>query len=188
MPIPVREYVSGAEVLAAARRRVATPVVSRALVRPNEAGIVQREPSNPFAMPDDVRVYGPPAPAHLSAFEEHIARCNGALTTLTFLVRLVPEVTGVHAADLRSERRNAPIVKARQILYWLARRYTQHSLPRIGEKAGGRDHTSVLHGIRRVDAVIAMLGLAPESGDDARAWAHALWSASWPCAPGARIA
>lgn len=64
---------------------------------------------------------------------------------------------GLTTAELRSERRSKPVVIARQEAMWLAKRYTSYSLPRIGAAMGGRDHTTVLHGVRRHQARIDAL-------------------------------
>ncbi|MEN6302287.1 MAG: helix-turn-helix domain-containing protein [Armatimonadia bacterium] len=59
---------------------------------------------------------------------------------------------GVSITDLRSERRHAKSVRARQIYFFVARKLTPRSLPAIGREAGDRDHSTVLHGVRKVEA------------------------------------
>jgi chromosomal replication initiator protein len=49
-----------------------------------------------------------------------------------------------------SKRRHAHIVLPRQIAMYLAKELTQKSLPEIGEAFGGRDHTTVLHAMRKI--------------------------------------
>jgi hypothetical protein len=51
--------------------------------------------------------------------------------------------------DLRSARRDQAVVKARHEAFWRCRNETTLSLPEIGRRFGGRDHTTVLHGIRK---------------------------------------
>jgi hypothetical protein len=53
--------------------------------------------------------------------------------------------------DLISARRNADIVRPRQIAMFLARHLTPNSLPAIGRTFGGRDHTTVLHAVRKIE-------------------------------------
>jgi len=55
--------------------------------------------------------------------------------------------------DLESARRTAAVTKPRQIAMWLARNLTTHSLPAIGRQFGGRDHTTVLAAVRKIDQV-----------------------------------
>jgi hypothetical protein len=52
--------------------------------------------------------------------------------------------------DLRSHRRTKKLVGPRHIVMHLARKYTVRSLPEIGRWLGGRDHTTILHGVRTV--------------------------------------
>ena len=58
-------------------------------------------------------------------------------------------------ADLISERRNRAIARPRQAAMWLAKQLTTRSLPDIGRRFGGRDHTTVLHAVRRIEALKA---------------------------------
>jgi chromosomal replication initiator protein len=58
-------------------------------------------------------------------------------------------------ADLISERRNRAIARPRQGAMWLAKQLTTRSLPDIGRRFGGRDHTTVLHAVRRIEALRA---------------------------------
>lgn len=57
------------------------------------------------------------------------------------------------AADLVGERRTADVVLERQILAWLTKTVTVASLPIIGAMIGGRDHTTIIHSIRKIDAL-----------------------------------
>ena len=57
----------------------------------------------------------------------------------------------VSRADLLSSRRTAAVVMPRQIAMFLAKSLTLRSLPEIGRRFGGRDHTTVLHAVRKID-------------------------------------
>jgi chromosomal replication initiator protein len=59
----------------------------------------------------------------------------------------------IRVADLLSKRRNRSIARPRQVAMALAKELTNHSLPEIGDAFGGRDHTTVLHGCRRITAL-----------------------------------
>lgn len=72
----------------------------------------------------------------------------------TRIIALVSEVTGVSRLDLISERRTQNIVIPRQICFYLMKTCTPLSLPMIGRQMGGRDHTTVLHGSRRIATLI----------------------------------
>lgn len=56
--------------------------------------------------------------------------------------------------DLKSQRRTGPVVRARQVAMYLAKKLTAASLPEIGRRFGGRDHTTVLHAVRKIEALI----------------------------------
>jgi hypothetical protein len=61
----------------------------------------------------------------------------------------VCEKHGIDWLDLASDRRSTPIVRARHEAMYRMRHETTMSLPAIGRKMGGRDHTTVLHGVRK---------------------------------------
>ncbi len=62
----------------------------------------------------------------------------------------VAEAFKVKVADMFSKRRQAHIVLPRQVAMYLAKELTQKSLPEIGDAFGGRDHTTVLHAVRKI--------------------------------------
>lgn len=66
------------------------------------------------------------------------------------IINAVLRVTKVTKLDFLSHRRWRRYVEARQIAFWFMRHYTDYSLPQIGRLVGGRDHTTVLHGIYMV--------------------------------------
>jgi chromosomal replication initiator protein len=69
----------------------------------------------------------------------------------------------VSRADLRSSRRTANVVRPRQIAMYLAKTLTLRSLPEIGRRFGGRDHTTVLHAVRKIETLASSdTGLAEE--------------------------
>ncbi|WP_245282450.1 MULTISPECIES: chromosomal replication initiator protein DnaA [Hyphomicrobiales] len=69
--------------------------------------------------------------------------------------KLVATRYNVSRADILSERRTAAVVKPRQIAMYLAKALTPRSLPEIGRRFGGRDHTTVLHAVRKIEKAIA---------------------------------
>lgn len=75
--------------------------------------------------------------------------------TVATIVECVSEVTGVPVADILSDRRAEELIRARHVAMWLARNRTGYSLPRIGRAIGGRDHTTVLNAVARVDQALA---------------------------------
>jgi len=71
------------------------------------------------------------------------------------ILRIVSRHFGVSKGDLLSQRRHRSVVWPRQIGMYLAKQLTHRSLPEIGRRFGNRDHTTVLHAIRKIEGVIA---------------------------------
>jgi chromosomal replication initiator protein len=72
------------------------------------------------------------------------------LVSIENIQKTVAEYFKIRVADLLSRRRSRSIARPRQIAMALAKELTNHSLPEIGDAFGGRDHTTVLHGCRRI--------------------------------------
>mgnify|MGYP003639731849 CR=1 FL=1 len=73
------------------------------------------------------------------------------LVSIENIQKTVAEYFKIHVADLLSKKRSRSIARPRQIGMALAKELTNHSLPEIGDAFGGRDHTTVLHGCRRIE-------------------------------------
>ena len=73
--------------------------------------------------------------------------------TVDDIQKAAAEHYGMKQADLISERRNRAVARPRQAAMWLAKSLTTRSLPDIGRRFGGRDHTTVLHAVRRIEAL-----------------------------------
>lgn len=72
------------------------------------------------------------------------------LVSIENIQKTVAEYFKLRVADLLSKRRSRSVARPRQIAMALAKELTNHSLPEIGDAFGGRDHTTVLHGCRRI--------------------------------------
>jgi chromosomal replication initiator protein len=68
--------------------------------------------------------------------------------------RVVARQYNVSRADLLSSRRTANVVRPRQVAMYLAKILTLRSLPEIGRRFGGRDHTTVLHAVRKIENLV----------------------------------
>ncbi|HWE99473.1 MAG TPA: chromosomal replication initiator protein DnaA [Caulobacteraceae bacterium] len=75
--------------------------------------------------------------------------------TVDDIQKAAAEHFGLKQADLLSERRTRAVARPRQAAMWLAKQLTTRSLPDIGRRFGGRDHTTVLHAVRRIDELKA---------------------------------
>lgn len=82
----------------------------------------------------------------------HLA-CNERKVTVDMIQKAVAEHYSLKQADLISERRARAVARPRQVAMWLAKQITTRSLPDIGRRFGGRDHTTVLHAVRRIEAL-----------------------------------
>jgi hypothetical protein len=120
----------------------------------------------------DRKGFIPPKPARPQDFKDT------RLERMRWLTVLVSEKTGVSVLEIASHRRKPAQVKARQIVFWLAKNFTTLSLPRIAHRVGRRDHTTALYGVRKVQAVIERLNI--EMADCPVVMAERLWAADWP--------
>ena len=76
--------------------------------------------------------------------------------------KLVATHYNVSKADILSSRRTATVVRPRQIAMYLSKILTLRSLPEIGRRFGGRDHTTVLHAVRKIDGLVNKDGTLSE--------------------------
>jgi chromosomal replication initiator protein len=76
--------------------------------------------------------------------------------TMESIVRVVTAHFGVKAVDLQSKKRNRSVAYPRQICMVLARRLTDHSLVEIGGYFGGRDHTTVLYALEKIERELGL--------------------------------
>lgn len=70
------------------------------------------------------------------------------------IAHAVSFITGVSVTEIYSHRRAACIIEARHVCMWIARNFTLMSLPQIGRALGKRDHTSVLHAVRKIQSKV----------------------------------
>jgi len=76
--------------------------------------------------------------------------------------KLVATHYNVGKVDILSSRRTAMVVRPRQIAMYLSKILTLRSLPEIGRRFGGRDHTTVLHAVRKIDGLVNKDGTLSE--------------------------
>jgi chromosomal replication initiator protein len=84
-----------------------------------------------------------------------LLRANDRRVTIDEIQRKVAEHFNLRVADMYSERRARAVARPRQIAMFLAKNLTQRSLPEIGKKFGGRDHTTVMHAVKKVEELMA---------------------------------
>ena len=84
-----------------------------------------------------------------------LLRANDRRVTIEEIQKRVAEHFNVRVADMHSARRARAVARPRQIAMYLAKQLTSRSLPEIGRKFGGRDHTTVMHAVRKVEELRA---------------------------------
>ncbi len=80
-----------------------------------------------------------------------ILRATDRKVTVEEIQRKVAEHYNIRMSDMVGPKRQRSIARPRQVAMWLAKRLTTRSLPDIGRRFGGRDHTTVMHGVRKID-------------------------------------
>ena len=80
-----------------------------------------------------------------------LLRANDRRVTIEEIQKRVAEHFNIRMSDMHSARRARAVARPRQVAMYLAKQLTARSLPEIGRKFGGRDHTTVMHAIRKVE-------------------------------------
>ncbi|WP_417450594.1 chromosomal replication initiator protein DnaA [Kordiimonas sp.] len=82
---------------------------------------------------------------------QDLIRANDRKLTIDEIQRAVADYFNLRLAEMLSERRARNIARPRQIAMYLSKQLTSRSLPEIGRRFGGRDHTTVMHAVRKVE-------------------------------------
>lgn len=83
-----------------------------------------------------------------------LLKANDRRLTIEDIQRRVAEHFNIKISDMQSARRSQAIARPRQVAMYLSKQLTPRSLPEIGRYFGGRDHTTVLHAVRKVEELI----------------------------------
>jgi len=97
-------------------------------------------------------------PATLEATQDllrDLLRANDRRVTIEEIQKRVAEHFNIRVADMHSARRARAVARPRQVAMYLAKQLTSRSLPEIGRKFGGRDHTTVMHAVKKVESLCA---------------------------------
>jgi chromosomal replication initiator protein len=84
-----------------------------------------------------------------------LLRANDRRVTIDEIQKRVAEHYNIRLADMHSARRARAVARPRQVAMWLCKQLTPRSLPEIGRKFGGRDHTTVMHAVRKIEELRA---------------------------------
>jgi chromosomal replication initiator protein len=80
-----------------------------------------------------------------------LLRANDRRITIEEIQKRVAEHFNIRLSDMHSARRARAVARPRQVAMYLAKQLTSRSLPEIGRKFGGRDHTTVMHAVKKID-------------------------------------
>ena len=86
---------------------------------------------------------------------QDLLRASCRRITIEDIQRHVADHYNLRMTDMLSPRRARPVARPRQVAMYLAKALTEHSLPEIGRKFGGRDHTTIIHGVRKIEELLA---------------------------------
>jgi chromosomal replication initiator protein len=84
-----------------------------------------------------------------------LLRANDRRVTIDEIQKRVAEHYNIRLADMHSARRARAVARPRQVAMYLCKQLTPRSLPEIGRKFGGRDHTTVMHAVRKIEELKA---------------------------------
>jgi chromosomal replication initiator protein len=85
-----------------------------------------------------------------------LLRANERQVTIDEIQKKVAEHFTIKMAEMTSSRRARVVARPRQVAMYLAKQLTSRSLPEIGRKFGGRDHTTVMHAVKKIEELIAL--------------------------------
>lgn len=85
---------------------------------------------------------------------QDLLRAHDRRITIDEIQRKVAEHYNIRMTDMHSARRARNVARPRQVAMYLAKQLTARSLPEIGRKFGGRDHTTVMHAVRKIEELM----------------------------------
>ncbi len=84
-----------------------------------------------------------------------LLKSNKRRITIDDIQKQVSDHYGIQTSEMSSARRSRVVARPRQVAMYLAKQLTNRSLPEIGRKFGGRDHTTVMHATKKIDQLLA---------------------------------
>ena len=122
------------------------------------------EPEVPV-IPWPISADGPPQPIPLDYLPANQANIRQ-------IVKAVSDQFNVPIDDIKSDRRQAPLIRARHTAFLLCKILTRRSYPDIGRQIGGRDHTTIINGVKNLAWLEAELTSELSRNDTIRTWAR----------------
>src|SRR3990167_9492695 len=85
-----------------------------------------------------------------------LLRANDRRVTIDEIQKKVAEYYSIRISDMHSPRRARNVARPRQVAMYLAKQMPPRSLPEIGKKFGGRDHTTVIHAVKKIEELLSV--------------------------------
>jgi len=86
---------------------------------------------------------------------QDLLRANDRRITIEDIQKQVAAHYNIKVSDMHSARRSRVVARPRQVAMYLSKKFTSKSLPEIGRKFGGKDHTTVMHAVKRIEELMA---------------------------------
>jgi chromosomal replication initiator protein len=103
---------------------------------------------------------------------QDLLRAHERRITIDEIQKKVAEHYGIKLSDMHSARRARVVARPRQVAMYLAKQLTPRSLPEIGRRFGGRDHTTVMHAIKKIEELRAADSVMSEDIEQLRRMLH----------------
>jgi chromosomal replication initiator protein len=84
-----------------------------------------------------------------------LLRANDRRISIEDIQKQVANHYNIKVSDMHSARRSRAVARPRQVAMYLAKKFTPKSLPEIGRRFGGKDHTTVMHAVKRIEELMA---------------------------------
>ena len=103
------------------------------------------------------RLHGEPLTKELAekVLADDLSKSRPRPITAELVIETAAELFGFTVADLKGPSRGRPLVQARQVAMYVLRQLSDHSYPAIARAFGGRDHTTVIHAVNKIDGLMA---------------------------------
>lgn len=87
----------------------------------------------------------------IDALKDYLSKCSFTKNDIQKIQQVVAEYYNISVEDLKSKKRKSEIAFPRQVAIYLCRTLTNESFPKIGIHFGGRDHSTVIHSVDKID-------------------------------------
>ena len=90
----------------------------------------------------------------VEALKDYFGKNIIAKNKIDLLQKIIADTYNITVEDLKGKKRDAEIAVPRQIAMYICRKHINESLPKIGSEFGGKDHTTVMHSVKKIETLI----------------------------------